>query len=76
MTMNQKTSDQEWQQLQLRIDNFFGQSLRNNPHTIEYNKQLITQIPVISFERHSEKLLASTTGLLTLLGLFLQKMIF
>jgi hypothetical protein len=54
ISMNQKTSDQKWQQLQAHIENYFGQSLRSDSYKSEYKPLLITQVPGIPSERHNE----------------------
>ena len=43
--MDQKTSDQGWQQLQAHIQEFLGQALRNDMHRIEYKPRFI--IPLL-----------------------------
>ena len=48
--MDQKTSDQEWQQLQAHIQEFFGQALRNDVHSIEYKPRFIVPLLEISSE--------------------------
>ena len=42
--MNQQESDQEWQQLQFNIENFFSQTTANDVQRIEYKPQFITQL--------------------------------
>jgi hypothetical protein len=54
--MNQKTSDQGWQQLQSHIEGFFGQTLRNDVHRIEYKPRFIVQLPEMPYERHQNEL--------------------
>ncbi|MEI6315707.1 MAG: hypothetical protein WCO89_12610 [Syntrophus sp. (in: bacteria)] len=50
--MNQKTSDQGWQQLQSHIEGFLGQSLRSDVQRIEYKPQFIAQMLEMPSERH------------------------
>jgi hypothetical protein len=54
--MNQKTSDQGWQQLQAHIEGFLGQSLRNNVQRIEYKPLFITRLLEMPSERHQHEL--------------------
>jgi len=49
--MNQQTSDQGWQQLQVHIEGFFSQALRNNMQRIEYRPRFIAHLAMPS-ERH------------------------
>jgi hypothetical protein len=53
--MNQKTSDQGWQQLQAHIEGFFGQALRNDVQRIDYKPRFITQLLAMPSERHQDK---------------------
>jgi len=54
--MDQKTSDQGWQQLQVHIQKFLGQALRNDVHNIEYKPRFIVPLLEISSEhRKSER---------------------
>jgi hypothetical protein len=41
ITMNQKASDQGWQQLQSHIEGFFSQALRGDTQRIEYKPRFI-----------------------------------
>lgn len=57
--MNQKTSDQGWQQLQAHIEGFLGQALRNDIRSIEYKPRFIVPLlemrsPSGKNERHQE----------------------
>jgi hypothetical protein len=56
MTMNQKTSDQGWQQLQARIEVFVDQSLRSDVQSIEDRPRLLSQLLVMTSERHQNEL--------------------
>ena len=42
--MNQKTSDQGWQQLQARIEVFLDQSIRSDVQSIEDRPRLLSQL--------------------------------
>ena len=42
--MDQKASDQGWQQLQAHIKGFLGQALRNDLHSIEYKPRFIVPL--------------------------------
>jgi hypothetical protein len=42
--MNQQESDQEWQQLQFNIENFFSQTTANDVQRIEYKPLFIPQL--------------------------------
>jgi hypothetical protein len=53
--MNQKTSDQGWQQLQAHIEGFLGQALRNDVQKIEYKPRFIAQRLEMLFERHQNE---------------------
>jgi hypothetical protein len=55
-TMNQKTSDQGWQQLQARIEVFLDQSLRSDVQSIEDRPRLLSQLLVMTSERHQNEL--------------------
>ncbi len=44
MSMNQKASDQGWQQLQSHIEGFFIQALRSDTQRIEYKPRFIDQL--------------------------------
>jgi CDP-diacylglycerol pyrophosphatase len=44
MSMNQKASDQGWQQLQSHIEGFFSQALRSDTQKIEYKPRFIDQL--------------------------------
>ena len=54
--MNQKTSDQGWQQLQARIEVFLDQSLRSDVQSIEDRPRLLSQLLVMPSERHQNEL--------------------
>jgi hypothetical protein len=54
--MNQKTSDQGWQQLQAHIDGFLGQALGKDVQKIEYKPRFIAQRLETLSERHQNKL--------------------
>jgi hypothetical protein len=43
-TMNQKVSDQGWQQLQSHIEGFFSQALRSDAQRIEYKPRFIDHL--------------------------------
>jgi peptide deformylase len=43
-TMQQKALDQEWQQLQAKIESFFAQVLRHSVQRLEYKPQYITHL--------------------------------
>ena len=53
--MNQKSSDQGWQQLQANIEGFVGQALRNNIQRIEYNPLFITHLLEMTSERYQNE---------------------
>jgi len=53
--MNQQTSDQEWQQLQARIEGFVGQVLRNDVQRIEYGPRFIAQMLEMPSERRQNE---------------------
>ncbi len=42
--MDQKASDQGWQQLQSHIEGFLGQALRNDIQSIEYKPRFIVPL--------------------------------
>ena len=54
--MNQKTSDQGWQQLQDHIDGFLGQALRNDVQRIEYKPRFIAHLLEMPSKRHQNEL--------------------
>ena len=54
--MNQQTSDQEWQQLQARIEVFLDQSIRSDVESIEDRPRLLSQLLVMPYERHQNEL--------------------
>jgi hypothetical protein len=56
MTINQKTSDQGWQQLQTRIEVFLDQALRSDVESIEDRPRLLSQLLVMPSERHQNEL--------------------
>ena len=51
ITMNQKASDQGWQQLQSHIEGFFSEALRGDTQRIEYKPRFIDHL----LERRSER---------------------
>jgi hypothetical protein len=53
--MNQKTSDQGWQQLQARIKVFLDQSLSRDLQSIEDRPRLLSQLLVMPSERHQNE---------------------
>jgi len=53
--MNQKKSDQGWQQLQTHIEGFFGNALRNDVQRIEYKPRFIALLEMPS-EHHRNEL--------------------
>jgi len=53
--MNQQTSNQEWQQLQARIEGFVGQVLRNDVQRIEYRPRFIAQMLEMPSERRQNE---------------------
>jgi hypothetical protein len=57
--MNQNTNDQEWQQLQSRIDKLFGQFLKDNLPAIEYKTSIagLLQLPPMYNEQNNEEIL-------------------
>jgi hypothetical protein len=54
--MDQKTSDQGWQQLQAHIDGFFGQAIRGDVQKIEYKPRFIVRLLDMPSERHQNEL--------------------
>jgi hypothetical protein len=54
-TMNQKKSDQEWQQLQAHVEGFCSQALRSDTQRIEYRPQFIAHLALPS-EHHQIQL--------------------
>ena len=54
--MNQKTSDQGWQQLQAHIEDFLGQALKNDAHRIEFKPRFIAYLLEMPSERHQNEL--------------------
>jgi len=60
--MNQKTSDHEWQQLQVHIEGFVGQVLRNNDvQRVEYKPLFIGQLLKMPSERQQNELQGTMT---------------
>jgi hypothetical protein len=55
IAVNQKTSDQGWQQLQAHIEGFLGQALRNDVQRIEYKPRFIVQLLEMPSERHQNE---------------------
>ena len=53
--MDQKTPDQEWQQLQAHIEGFLGQALRTDMRRIEYKPRFIAQLLDMSSEHHQSE---------------------
>ena len=56
MSMNQKASDQGWQQLQSHIEGFFSQALRSDTQKIEYKPRFIDQLLEMPSERRQGEL--------------------
>ena len=56
MTMNQKASDQGWQQLQSHIEGFFSQTLRGDGQRIEYKPRFIVNLRESPSERQQIEL--------------------
>jgi hypothetical protein len=55
-SMNQKTSDQGWQQLQSHIEVFLSQSLRHDTQRIEYKPRFIDQLLEMPSEHQQNEL--------------------
>jgi hypothetical protein len=55
-SMNQKASDQGWQQLQSHIEGFFSQALRNDTQRIEYKPRFIAQLLEMPSEHQQNEL--------------------
>lgn len=53
--MDQKASDQAWQQLQSHIEGFLGQALRNDMRSIEYKPRFIVPLPAVPPECHERQ---------------------
>jgi hypothetical protein len=53
--MNQPTLDQGWQQLQVRIEGFLGQVLRNDVQRIEYKPRFIVQLLEMPSKLHQNE---------------------
>jgi hypothetical protein len=53
--MNQKKSDQGWQQLQAHTEGFWGPALRNDVQRIEYKPRFIALLEMPS-EHHQKEL--------------------
>ncbi|MCG6535499.1 MAG: hypothetical protein L7F78_12605 [Syntrophales bacterium LBB04] len=58
--MNQKTSDQGWQQLQDHIEGFVGRALSDSLQRIEYKPLFITPLLEMPSERYQNKLQGTT----------------
>ena len=56
MSMNQKASDQGWQQLQSNIEGFFSQALRSDAQRIEYKPRFIDRLLEMPSERRQGEL--------------------
>jgi hypothetical protein len=56
ITIIKQTSDQGWQQLQTRIEGFFGQALGNDAQRIEYKPRFIAHLLELPSERHQIEL--------------------
>jgi hypothetical protein len=56
ISMNQKTADQGWQQLQSHIEGFFSQALRHDTQRIEYKPRFIDQLLEIPPEHQQNEL--------------------
>lgn len=54
--MNQKTSDQGWQQVQAHIEGFAGQALSDSVQRIEYKPLFITNLLEMPSESHQNEL--------------------
>jgi len=52
--MNQKASDQGWQQLQSHIEGFFSQALRSDTQKIEYKPRFIDQLLEMPSQQHRQ----------------------
>jgi hypothetical protein len=53
--MNEQTSDQGWQQLQVHIESFFSQTLTNDVQRIEYKPRFVALLEMTS-EHHQNDL--------------------
>lgn len=53
--MDQKSSDQGWQQLQAHIEGFLGQALRNDMRSIEYKPRFTVSLLEMSAEYRSNE---------------------
>jgi len=53
--MDQKASDQGWQQLQSHIEGILGQALRNDLDKVEYKPRFISQLLGMPPERHQNE---------------------
>lgn len=53
--MDQKTSEQGWQQLQARIEGLLGQALMNNVQKIEYKPRFIVHLLEMPSEHHQNE---------------------
>lgn len=54
--MNQKATDQGWQQLQTHIEDFLGQALRIDVQRIEYKPRFIAQLMELPSEHHQNEI--------------------
>lgn len=54
--MNQKATDQGWQQLQSHIEGFFSQALRSDGQRIEYKPRFIVNLLESPSERQQIEL--------------------
>jgi hypothetical protein len=55
--MDQKASDQGWQQLQANIERFLGQSLQSDGRRIRYKPQFIVPSEMSAEDPHGEEAL-------------------
>jgi hypothetical protein len=57
--MNQDTKDQEWRQLQFRIDQMFGKFLKDNNPAIEYKPgNIALLLPLLDYNEDSAEKVA------------------
>jgi hypothetical protein len=56
IAMNQKASDQGWQQLQSHIEGFFSQALRSDTQRIEYKPRFIDHLLEMRSERQQNEI--------------------
>ena len=60
-SMNQKASDQGWQQLQSHIEGFFSQALKNDTQRIEYKPRFIDRLLEMPSEHQQNELRKMST---------------